>query len=62
MQVTKQVRNIVNHEEGSFSVMASFTKQAKKEAWSQSEIKHVLDKAMEGNYHHLLNVIQSYSY
>ena len=37
-----------------FSLMGAFSKRAKKEGWTQEEIKLVLDKCTEGNYDDLL--------
>ena len=43
-----------------FSVMGAFSKRAKREGWSQGEIKAVIDDAMSGDYNHLLCVISDH--
>lgn len=40
-----------------FSIMGAFSKQARKEGWTQEEIKDVLDKAESGDYDNLLRVM-----
>ncbi len=37
-----------------FSLMGTFQKQAKKEDWTEEEIKDVLDECQKGDYNHLL--------
>ena len=43
-----------------FSLLGNFRKQAKKEGWSKEEIKEVTDKAMDGDYNHLLATLMDY--
>ena len=43
-----------------FFIMGSFSKQAKKEGWEESEIKEVLDECKKGNYDHILQTIMKY--
>lgn len=40
-----------------FAIMAAFQRQARKEGWTQNEIKEVLDRAMSGDYSHLISTI-----
>ncbi len=46
--------NLVGQEGNAFNLMGVFRRQARKEGWTQEEIKEVLDKCMEGDYNHLL--------
>lgn len=45
-----------------FLILGVWEKEAKRQGFSQQEIDKVIEKAKDGNYHHLCNVIQSYSY
>ena len=40
-----------------FSLMGTFQKQAKKEDWTEEEIKDVLDECQKGDYNHLLQTL-----
>lgn len=40
-----------------FAVLGAFQRQARSEGWSQTEIKEVLDRAMSGDYSHLISTI-----
>ena len=40
-----------------FSIIGAFSRQAKKEGWTQEEITEVLDEAQSGDYDNLLRVI-----
>ena len=43
----------------SFSIMGAFSKAARRQHWSDKEIKEVLDDAMSGDRDHLMQVILS---
>lgn len=61
MSIKQQVDlNLEGHDGNSFEIIGSFRRQAKKAGWTDSEIKEVTNKAMEGDYHHLLNTIQEH--
>lgn len=49
--------NLVGLDGNAFSIMGAFQNQARKEKWTQQEIKAVLDKAMSGDYNNLLKTI-----
>lgn len=40
-----------------FSLMGTFSKQAKREGWAEEEIKVVLDECKKGDYNHLLQTL-----
>lgn len=40
-----------------FALMGAFQKQARKEDWTQEEIKEVLDECAKGDYNHLLQTL-----
>lgn len=40
-----------------YSLMGAFQRQAKKEKWSQEEIKQVLDECKSSDYDHLLQTL-----
>lgn len=44
-----------------FSIIGSFTNQAKKEGWTKEEISEVTELAMSGNYDHLLRTIMEHT-
>ena len=57
-QVNKTVNlDLVGVNGNAFAVMGVFSRQAKREGWSQEEIDLVLDEAKTGDYDHLLAVI-----
>ena len=43
-----------------FSVLGAFAKQAKREKWTEAEIKEVTDEAKRGDYNHLLQTLMDY--
>jgi len=43
-----------------FMIMAVFRKQAKREGWTQEEIKTVLDEAKSSDYNYLLATISNH--
>lgn len=42
------------------AIMGVFSRQARREKWSQEEIDSVLQEAMDGDYDHLLSTIMTY--
>lgn len=40
-----------------YAVMGAFSRQARREGWTQQEIDHVLEEAKKGDYDHLLSTI-----
>lgn len=51
----KQVKlNLVGLNGNAFALMGAFQKQARKEGWTEPEIKAVLDECKSGDYTHLL--------
>ena len=48
---------LVGLDGNAFSVMGAFQRAARRQGWSQEEIKVVLDEAMAGDYNHLLTTI-----
>jgi hypothetical protein len=52
---------LVGLDGNAFSLMEAFQRQAKKEGWTQEEIKTVLDKCMSGDYNNLLRVLDSHT-
>ena len=57
-EVEKKVQlDLVGVDGNAFAIMGVFSKQARKEGWSKDEINVVLDKAMSGDYQHLLATI-----
>lgn len=43
-----------------YAIMGVFSRQARREGWSQDEIDQVLEEAKSGDYNHLLNTIMIY--
>ena len=41
-------------------IMGVFSRQARREKWSQEEIDSVLQEAIDGDYDHLLSTIMTY--
>ena len=48
---------LVGLDGNAYSVMGAFQRAARREGWSQEEIKVVLNEAMSGDYNHLLATI-----
>jgi len=59
---TKKLQNgfKVGNDEDAFSILGRFRRQAKRENWTDAEIKQVLDEAREDDYNHLKKTIRSY--
>lgn len=49
--------DLVGIDGNAFSVIGQFRKQARREGWSNEEIKTVIDKATNGDYNTLLGTI-----
>ena len=43
-----------------FAIMGVFQRQAKREGWTQDEIKQVLDEAKSKDYNYLLATIENH--
>ncbi len=43
-----------------FAVLGVFSRQARREGWTQEEIDLVLEEAKSGDYDHLLSTIMTY--
>jgi len=41
----------------SFCLIGAFSKQAKREDWTEEEIREVLDECKKGDYNHLLQTL-----
>lgn len=56
--VDKKIKlKLVGLDGNAFSLMGAFRQQAKKENWSDEEIKSLLDEAMKGDYDHLVSTL-----
>jgi hypothetical protein len=52
---TKKVKLTLTNLDGNcFALLGAFQKAARRQGWSQDEIKIVLDECMKGDYDHLL--------
>lgn len=53
--VDKKVNmTLVGQDGNAFFLMAAFSKEAKRQGWTQDEVSRVLDKATSGDYDNLL--------
>lgn len=60
-KVNKKVNlELVGLDGNAFSLMGAFSKQAKKEKWSQDEIDTVLTECRKGDYNHLLKTLMAH--
>lgn len=60
-QVNKTVNlSLVGVDGNAYAIMGAFTRQARKEKWSETEIELVLEEAQSNDYNHLLNTIQNH--
>lgn len=50
----KVTLELVGLDGNAFSLLGAFMRQAKREKWTEPEIKLVTDEAMSGDYDHLL--------
>ena len=51
---------LVDNNENAFAILGAFSKQARREGWTQEEIDLVLDEAKSDDYDHLLVTIMTY--
>ena len=58
--VKKVALTLTGLDGNAFVLMGAFQAQAKKEGWTDDEIKAVLDDCMSGNYDHLLRVLMAH--
>ena len=56
-EIKKVKLNLVGLDGNAMSLMAAFRRQAKKEGWTEEEIKPVIEKCMSGNYDNLLRTL-----
>jgi hypothetical protein len=56
--IKKVKLKLVGIDGNAFSIMGAFRSAAIKQGWTQDEISALLEKAMEGDYYHLLKTIQ----
>ncbi len=52
--------DLVGIDGNAYSIMGAFSRQARREGWSQEEIDLVLEEAQSGDYNHLLATIMNY--
>lgn len=52
---------LVGLDGNAFFLMGAFSKQAKKEGWTEKEIKEVLDECQTGDYDHLLQTLMKHT-
>lgn len=51
---------LVGVDGNAYAVMGVFSRQARREGWTQEEIDLVLEEAQSGDYNHLLCTIMTY--
>lgn len=51
---------LVGVDGNAYAIMGVFSRQARREGWTQEEIDQVLEEAQSGDYNHLLNTIMTY--
>jgi len=62
MKANKKVKlKLVGLDGNAFSLMGAFQRQARKENWTQEEIRAVLDECQAGDYDHLLRVLMEHT-
>lgn len=52
--------NLVGIDSNAYSILGAFSRQARREGWTQEEISLVTEEANAGDYDHLLAVIENY--
>lgn len=52
--------NLVGVDGNAYAILATFTRQARKEKWSEAEIELVIEEAQSKDYDHLLNTIMNH--
>jgi hypothetical protein len=61
MEINKKINlELVGLDGNAFSLMGAFKRQARREKWTDEEIKFVLDECMKGDYDHLLTTLLNY--
>lgn len=57
-KTNKKVRlTLAGFDGNAFNLLGKFTRAARKDGWTEAEIKRVTDDAKSGDYHHLLQVL-----
>ena len=56
----KPVVKLVGNDGNAFVILGSCSRAARKAQWSAEKVKEFQDKAMAGNYDHLLKVVGEY--
>ncbi|MDO3425497.1 hypothetical protein QWT87_11400 [Chryseobacterium sp. APV1] len=51
---------LVGVDGNAYAIMGAFSRQARREKWTQEEIDSVLQEAIDGDYDHLLSTIMTY--
>jgi len=51
---------LIGLDSNAFAIMGAFQKAARRQGWTQEEIKKVLDDAKNGDYDHFLSVIMNH--
>ena len=60
--VNKKVKlKLVGLDGNAFSLLGHFQKQARKDGWTQEEIKLVFDEAKKSDYNHLVATLSQYT-
>ncbi len=60
--IEKKVKmNLVGLDGNAFSLMAAFSRNAKRQDWTKEEIDVVLQKCMSGDYDNLLSTLLEYT-
>lgn len=59
--ISKKVHlNLVGLDGNAFSLMGTFSRQARREGWSKEEIDSILTDCKSGDYNHLLCVLMDH--
>ncbi|GAC1700234.1 MAG: hypothetical protein NVS9B4_01260 [Candidatus Acidiferrum sp.] len=61
MKMKKVKLNLVGLDGNAFVLLGTFSREAKRQGWTASEIKAVLDEARSGDYNHLLNTLMDHT-
>lgn len=58
----KKVRmRLVGKDGNAFFLLGAFTQAARRQKWTEAEIKQVCDEAMSGDYDHLLQTLMRFT-
>lgn len=57
----KVTMNLVGSDGNAFAIMGNFSRNAKRQGWTQSEIDLVLEEAKSDDYNHLLCTIMDFT-